>query len=56
MRESKTQASGEGDCGVARLEVLRDAKPEWLMEQGVVSLQESWPAYHSPGGAPRVVE
>ena len=29
---------------------------EWLKEQGVVSLQESWIAYHYPGGAPRVVE
>ena len=28
---------------------------EWLKEQGVVSLQESWIAYHYPGGAPRVV-
>ncbi|HOG93291.1 MAG TPA: hypothetical protein PLE80_06935 [Opitutaceae bacterium] len=28
---------------------------EWLKEQGVVSLQESWTAYHYPGGAPRVV-
>jgi RNA-directed DNA polymerase len=29
---------------------------EWLREQGVVSLQESWIAYHYPGGAPRVDE
>ena len=29
---------------------------EWLKKQGVVSLQESWTAYHYPGGAPRVDE
>ena len=56
MRESKTQALDEGNCGVARPEVLRDAKPEWLKEQGVISLQEIWTAYHYPKGAPRVVE
>jgi RNA-directed DNA polymerase len=29
---------------------------EWLKQQGVVSLQESWTAYHYPGGAARVAE
>lgn len=29
---------------------------EWLKQQGVVSLQESWIAYHYPGGAARVAE
>ena len=29
---------------------------EWLKKQGVVSLQESWIAYHYPGGAPRIAE
>ena len=29
---------------------------EWLKKQGVVSLQESWTAYHYPGGAARVDE
>gem|GEM_PF-1121402 len=29
---------------------------EWLKKQGVVSLQESWIAYHYPGGAARVDE
>ncbi|MFT3828613.1 MAG: hypothetical protein QM691_02800 [Opitutaceae bacterium] len=29
---------------------------EWLEKQGVVSLQESWIAYHYPGVAPRVAE
>jgi hypothetical protein len=27
---------------------------EWLKQQGVVSLQESWIAYHYPGCTPRV--
>ncbi len=29
---------------------------EWLKQQGVVFLQESWTAYHYPGGAPRGAE
>ena len=29
---------------------------ECLTQQGVVFLQESWTAYHYPGGAPRGAE